>query len=129
MSNADGSTSEGEVIALREEIIELESSLTSSELENRELTERISILEGQLADLNRLVSLNVEDADSRLNSSKAKAMTAGTVWITRVLVVTVAAPNTPAMVTKSRKQLATLICHFCSLINSDQPNPSAKKAL
>ena len=63
VSSADGSTPDGEVIALREEILELESELTSSELENRELTERISILEGQLADLNRLVSLNVEDAE------------------------------------------------------------------
>ncbi len=63
VSSAEGDSSDGEVLALRQEITQLQSSLASSELENQELTERISILEGQLADMNRLMSLNVEDAD------------------------------------------------------------------
>lgn len=68
-SNFGSSTSanvgddEGRVVALRSEISELEVSLQSSQLENQELKERISILEGQINDLNRLVSLDVEDAD------------------------------------------------------------------
>ena len=53
---------EGEVLALRDQITNLEASLASSNLENQELTERISILEGQLSDLNRLVELGVENA-------------------------------------------------------------------
>jgi len=53
---------EGEVLALRDQITNLEASLASSNLENQELTERISILEGQLSDLNRLVDLGVENA-------------------------------------------------------------------
>jgi len=53
----------GEVLALRDEISRLETSLASSELENQEFSERISILEGQLADMNRLLELGVENAD------------------------------------------------------------------
>jgi pilus assembly protein FimV len=62
-TSADIGTDEGRVAALRSEISELEVSLQSSQLENQELKERISILEGQINDLNRLVSLDVEDAD------------------------------------------------------------------
>lgn len=61
--NADqGGNREGEVLALRSEITQLETSLASSELENQELSERISILEGQLADMNRLLELGVENS-------------------------------------------------------------------
>lgn len=62
-SGAEGNNRDGEVLALQQEISDLQTSLSSSTLENQELTERISILEGQLADMNRLVSLNVESAD------------------------------------------------------------------
>ncbi|MEM7358672.1 MAG: FimV/HubP family polar landmark protein [Pseudomonadota bacterium] len=63
VSSAEGDNREAEMVALREQIIELQSSLSSSTLENQELTERISILEGQLADMNRLLSLDVESAE------------------------------------------------------------------
>ena len=82
VSSSQSNDPNGEVIALREEILELESELTSSELENRELTERISILEGQLADLNRLVSLNVEDAElASLEASLAEQNNAADIAI------------------------------------------------
>lgn len=60
-SSVEGASREGEVLALQKQITELETSLSSSSRENRELTERISLLEGQLADMNRLIS--VKDAD------------------------------------------------------------------
>ena len=63
LSAAQGEGSEGEVLALRQEISNLQSSLASSELEKQELSERVEILEGQLRDLNRLAALSVEDAD------------------------------------------------------------------
>ena len=63
LSAAQGEGSEGEVLALRQEISNLQSSLASSELENQELSERVEILEGQLRDLNKLAALSVEDAD------------------------------------------------------------------
>lgn len=63
VSSGEGSSSDGEVVVLRQELSQLQSSLASSELENQELSERISILEGQLDDMNRLMSLNVEDAE------------------------------------------------------------------
>lgn len=63
VSGVEGDNREAEVVALRQQIIELQSSLSSSSLENQELTERISILEGQLADMNRLLSLDVENAE------------------------------------------------------------------
>lgn len=62
VSSSQSASNEGEVIALKEEISQLQSSLASSQLENQELTERISMLERQLEDVNRLMSLNVEDA-------------------------------------------------------------------
>ena len=61
--SSDQGSREGEVLALRQEISQLETALASSELENQELTERISSLEGQLADMNRLMNLNVESAE------------------------------------------------------------------
>ena len=70
-SAAQGSDA-GEVIALQQQVSDLQTTLSSSSLENQELKERISILEGQLADMNRLMSLNVEDADlASLESSLA----------------------------------------------------------
>jgi pilus assembly protein FimV len=63
VSALQGDSREGEALALQQEITELQSSLSSSTLENRELSERVSILEGQIADMNRLVSMNVEDAE------------------------------------------------------------------
>jgi len=63
VSSDQGDSREGEVLALREEVASLQSSLASSELEKQELTERISLLEGQLADMNRLAELSVESAD------------------------------------------------------------------
>ena len=63
VSASEGDNREGEVIALQQQITDLESSLSSSSLENQELVERISILEGQLTDMNRLLSLDVEDAE------------------------------------------------------------------
>jgi len=63
VSSDQGGNRDGEVLALRQQLSELQSSLASSELENRELTERISMLEGQISDLNRLSELSVENAD------------------------------------------------------------------
>jgi pilus assembly protein FimV len=63
VSAAQGDSRESEVLALQREITELQGSLSSSTLENRELSERVSILEGQISDMNRLVSMNVEDAE------------------------------------------------------------------
>ena len=63
VSGADGVNRDGEVSALQRQITELETTLSSSELENREMAERISLLEGQLGDMNRLLSLDVADAD------------------------------------------------------------------
>lgn len=63
VSSDQGASREGEVLALRSEISQLETALASSELENQELSERISSLEGQLADMNRLMSLDVESAE------------------------------------------------------------------
>ncbi len=63
LSSDQGDNREGEVLALRQEVASLESSLASSELEKQELNERISLLEGRLADMNRLAELSVESAD------------------------------------------------------------------
>lgn len=63
VSSDQGANRDGEVLALRQEITQLETSLASSELENQDLSERISLLEGQLADMNRLVDLNVVSPD------------------------------------------------------------------
>lgn len=63
VSSGDDATSSAEVLSLRNEITELQASLASSTLENTELLERISSLEGQLADMNRLMNLYVEDID------------------------------------------------------------------
>ncbi|RBP50978.1 FimV/HubP family polar landmark protein [Arenicella xantha] len=63
VSSDQGASREGEVLALRQEISQIETALASSELENQELNERISSLEGQLADMNRLMSLDVESAE------------------------------------------------------------------
>jgi len=74
ISDSDSDTSAGEVVILRQQISELESSLSSSALENQELRERVSILEGQLSDLNDLVKLNVEDASlASLEDALAKS--------------------------------------------------------
>ncbi|MBX2848494.1 MAG: hypothetical protein KTR16_09240 [Acidiferrobacterales bacterium] len=62
-SATQGVDQEGEVVALQQQVTELQTSLSSSSLENQELKERISILEGQLADLNSLMNLELEDAD------------------------------------------------------------------
>jgi len=59
-SGQDGS-SDGELLVMRQQMTELQTSLTSSEAENVELKERISMLEGRIDDLNRLVEL--ENAD------------------------------------------------------------------
>jgi pilus assembly protein FimV len=63
VSSDQGDTREGEVLALRQEVTSLRSSLASSELEKLELNERISLLEGQLSDMNRLAELSIENAD------------------------------------------------------------------
>jgi len=63
VSSSQNSSSDGEVLALRQEVVSLESSLASSALENQELSERIAILEGRLEDLNRLAELNIESGE------------------------------------------------------------------
>ncbi len=63
VSSDQGDTREGEVLALSQEVTSLRSSLASSELEKLELNERISLLEGQLSDMNRLAELSIENAD------------------------------------------------------------------
>lgn len=72
VSSDQGSNQDGEVLALRKEITQLETSLASSELENQDLNERISLLEGQLADMNRLVDLNVVSPDLAVLESTLK---------------------------------------------------------
>jgi len=64
VSSDQGDNREGEVLALRQEVASLESSLASSELEKQELNERISLLEGRLADMNRLAEITVESTDA-----------------------------------------------------------------
>ena len=77
VSSTEGDSSEGEVVLLRQEIVDLETSLASSVIENQELSERISILEGQLADMNRVLNLGVEDVElAALESSLANQNTA-----------------------------------------------------
>lgn len=79
VSAAQGDSREGEIIALQQEVTDLEASLSSSSLENQELRERISILEGQLADVNRLIGLNIEDAElANLESTLANQNNAAT---------------------------------------------------
>lgn len=63
VSSDQGASRAGEVLVLRQEISELETSLASSELEKQELNERISLLEGQLSDMNRLVDLDFESSE------------------------------------------------------------------
>ena len=78
VSGVDGDNRDGEVLALKQQVADLKGSLSSSALENQELSERISLLEGQLADMNRLISLNVEDADlANLESVLAQQNDAG----------------------------------------------------
>ena len=68
ISDSDSDTSSGEAIILKQQVSELESSLSSSAQENQELKERISILEAQLTDMQNLVSLGVEIDDANLAS-------------------------------------------------------------
>lgn len=72
VSSDQGANRDGEVLALRQEISQLETSLASSELEKQELNERISMLEGQLSDMNRLVDLNVESSELAALESNLK---------------------------------------------------------
>ena len=62
-TGSSGVSNEGEVLALENEISELNASLESSELEKSELQERVSILEAQLEEVNRLMAMEVEDAE------------------------------------------------------------------
>jgi len=57
ISDSDSDTGNGEAIVLKQQVSELESSLSSSAQENQALKERVSILEAQLADMKELVSL------------------------------------------------------------------------
>jgi pilus assembly protein FimV len=72
VSSDQGANRDGEVLALRQEISQLETSLASSELEKQDLNERISLLEGQLSDMNRLVDLNVESSELAALESNLK---------------------------------------------------------
>ena len=53
---SSGVSNEGEVLALQSELSELQASLESSKLEKSELQERVSILEAQLEEVNRLMA-------------------------------------------------------------------------
>jgi len=57
VSGSQNTNREGEVLVMQQQINDLEASLASSEAEKFELKERISSLEGQLSDLNRLVEI------------------------------------------------------------------------
>ena len=57
ISSDQGDSSEGELLAMRDQVTELRTSLASSEAEKVELKERISMLEARVADLNSLVEL------------------------------------------------------------------------
>lgn len=71
LSAGDSTDNDAEILALESEIASLEVELQSSSLENQELRERISLLEGQLSDVNRLLSL--EDTElSALESTLAE---------------------------------------------------------
>ena len=72
VSSDQGANSDGEVLALRQEVSQLETSLASSDLEKQELKERISLLEGQLSDMSRLVDLNVESSELAALESNLK---------------------------------------------------------
>ena len=63
VSSGEGLSREGEVLALRQEASKLETSLASIELEKKELNERVSILEGQLSDINSLINLSLESSE------------------------------------------------------------------
>lgn len=71
LSAGDSTDNDAEILALETEIASLEVELQSSSIENQELRERISLLEGQLSDVNRLLSL--EDTElSALESTLAE---------------------------------------------------------
>jgi FimV-like protein len=62
VSGGRDDASAGEVVALRKQVTELQTSSASGLIENQELTQRLLIIEKQLADMNRLMSLSIEDA-------------------------------------------------------------------
>ena len=57
----DAGDSDEEIFTLQGEVVELESALFSSNLENDDLRQRVAMLEDQLVDVNRLIELG--DAD------------------------------------------------------------------
>ena len=72
ISSDNGSSRDGEVLALRQEVSQLETTLASNELEKQELNERISLLEGQLSDMNRLVDLNLKNSEMAVMENTLK---------------------------------------------------------
>ena len=62
VSGGRDDASAGEVVALRKQVTELQTSSASGLIENQELTQRLLIIEKQLADMNRLMALSIEDA-------------------------------------------------------------------
>jgi pilus assembly protein FimV len=61
VSGGRDDASTGEVVALRKQVTELQTSSASGLIENQELTQRLLIIEKQLADMNRLMALSIED--------------------------------------------------------------------
>jgi Tfp pilus assembly protein FimV len=61
VSGGRDDASAGEVVALRKQVTELQTSSASGLIENQELTQRLLIIEKQLADMNRLMALSIED--------------------------------------------------------------------
>ncbi|MFT5975160.1 MAG: pilus assembly protein FimV [Gammaproteobacteria bacterium] len=57
VSGARDDASVGEVVSLRKQVTELQTSSASGLIENQELTQRLLIIEKQLADMNRLMKL------------------------------------------------------------------------
>jgi FimV-like protein len=62
VSGGRDDASAGEVVALRKQVTELQTSTASGLIENQELTQRLLIIERQLADMNRFMALSIEDA-------------------------------------------------------------------
>jgi len=65
LSSGQGDSSEGEILALRDQVTTLQVSLASSQEENIELSDRIQALETQLEDLNRLAELSIDSPDGK----------------------------------------------------------------
>ncbi len=108
---ADGGTADAEAQALREQIQLLEETLTSRELENKELRERVAMLEGQVEKTNRLIELQSEQMAQMQQQAAAEPQTPA------------AQPAPPAPATPADKPAAA------QEITKAEVKPEAKQAV